>query len=406
MKNLENLKISTEMVYIPCPLCGEKECEPVYVRYHETGSFLGRIKIENVLCHSCHLMYMNPRPTQEAMFRYYAQMIASSGNTAYSTETDSRYSNIIEERTDFISTVVRRHLDIDHGNVLDVGCSQGFLLNSLQLPGWQMTGLEPSTEAASIARERGLDVIEGFIEKTTLQSETYDVVLCMATLEHVYDLKSTMENLARSMKTGGLLFIEVPNSLTPLPQIAEFYSFEHLSHFTSSTLNRLLNYYGFEVRGYDPNPGIPCFRVVATKIGREPIVVEELFDERDSLTKAINDYKKLRNKLEDNLIARFESLVNKWKKNNCRVAIYGAGIHTHFLLNLINFDDQVEYIFDSDKRKQGVRFLHWMVYGPEDIERLNPSVIIISSKPYQEEIYRQIAHYQTSLGTEIIKCYE
>jgi 2-polyprenyl-3-methyl-5-hydroxy-6-metoxy-1,4-benzoquinol methylase len=405
MKKQEQFKVGREMVHIPCPVCGGEDRDSIYVRYQETGSFLGRIKIENVLCSSCSFMYMNPRPTREAMSRYYSELIASSGNIACSTEENSRYLEITRERTDFISAVVRGCLDTGIGSVLDVGCSQGFLLESLSLSGWKLTGLEPSREASSIARGKGLEMIEGFIENTVLQPETYDVALCISTLEHVYDLKSAMQNISRGLKMGGLIFFEVPNSLTPVPQIAEFYSFEHLSHFSPASLKRLINSHGLEIIKYDNSRSLPNLRLAARKISQAPIPENETGDDRDALLEAIDVYKKMRGKFEKDLIRKFKPLVDKWKKNKWSIGIYGAGFHTHFLLNLIDLSEQVAYVFDSDVRKQGARFLHWMVYGPEDIEQLRPEVIIISSRPYQEEIYGQIAHYKDTLGTEIVRCY-
>jgi len=406
MKDQGNREVDTGMVQISCPVCGSGEWEPVYVRYHETGSFLGRIRIENVICCSCHFMYVNPRPSRKAMSGYYNQAISSSGNTAFSTGTDSRYRKITKERTDFISGVVNDCLDTDIGSVLDVGCSQGYLLHCLDLPHWKLTGLEPCRHAAAMARERGIEVIEGFVESTSLPSGKFDVVLCISTLEHVYDLKSAMENMSGSLEMGGLTFIEVPNSLTPVPQIAEFYSFEHLSHFSPSTLERLLSMHGLEIVGHERNPSLPNLRVAARKVSQTPLSWDEAADDRDSLIEAIHVYRKMRGQIEDDLMGRLEPYVEEWKKRHCRIAVYGAGFHTHFLLNLINFKDHVAYIIDSDERKQGTRFLHWMVHGPEDIETLRPEAIIISSRPFQEEIYRQIAHYQTSLGTKIIKCYD
>ena len=41
--------------------------------------------------------------------------------------------------------------------------------------------------------------------------------------------------------------IIVPDSTRPIAQIAEFYSFEHLSHFTKGTLSRLLSDSGFDL---------------------------------------------------------------------------------------------------------------------------------------------------------------
>lgn len=111
-------------------------------------------------------------------------------------------------------------------------------------------------------------------------------------------------------------------------------------------------------------------------------------------------------KLEEGVMKHFTPLIAEWKKNSSRVAIYGAGIHTRFLLSLIDFNDSITCILDGDPKKIGTRFLSWEVHGPEMIKEMGLDAIVISSKHYQEEIYDTIVHYEDMLGLEIVKCYQ
>lgn len=102
--------------------------------------------------------------------------------------------------------------------VLDVGCGGGILAESMAARGANVSGIDLSEKALSVARlhlfESGLKVdyqlvsAEAFAET---QADTFDVVTCMEMLEHVPDPASTIRACARLVKPGGHVFFSTLN---------------------------------------------------------------------------------------------------------------------------------------------------------------------------------------------------
>jgi 2-polyprenyl-3-methyl-5-hydroxy-6-metoxy-1,4-benzoquinol methylase len=163
------------------------------------------------------------------------------------------------------------------GSLLDVGCGTGEFLAAARERGWTVTGCDPVLESARHAtRERGLDVRATLLEDSGLPERSFDVVTATHVLEHMHDPAAFVALVARWVRPGGHLFIEVPNfdsfhrrghgeawpGLCPL---------EHVVHFTPRTLRALINGAGFRVRSIRT----PCFlwrqqslRQVAYDLGR------------------------------------------------------------------------------------------------------------------------------------------
>ncbi|HBR28754.1 MAG TPA: glycosyltransferase [Firmicutes bacterium] len=87
----------------------------------------------------------------------------------------------------------------------------------------------------------------------------------------------------------------------------------------------------------------------------------------------------------------FKNLILKKINRNAEVLIYGAGEHTERLLNLIsNLQFNIIGLVDQDKNKQGKVLFNLKVFSPEDINKLKPGFIIISSLAHEEEIYKDL----------------
>ena len=138
------------------------------------------------------------------------------------------------------------------GRLLDVGCGSGEVLAVAQGRGWTVQGAEPVAESARIARdERGLDVRNTILEESGLPERSYDVVSAFHVLEHMRDGQEFLRTLARWVRPGGHLVIEVPNwrsvhrlawrdawpGLRPL---------EHLAHYSPATLAATMRRAGLE----------------------------------------------------------------------------------------------------------------------------------------------------------------
>ena len=54
--------------------------------------------------------------------------------------------------------------------LLDIGSGPGFFLKTAKERGWRVLGIEPSRQAATHARDLGIEVVEGFFDADTADS--------------------------------------------------------------------------------------------------------------------------------------------------------------------------------------------------------------------------------------------
>jgi len=140
---------------------------------------------------------------------------------------------------------------VGEGRLLDVGCAGGKDLQRLQEMGWNVTGVEFSPTAASIARARlGCEISVGDFEQVALKDEAFDVVRFSHTLEHLPSPKRALEKAHRILRPDGLLWMEVPNAASLERWLfgRHWYCWDlprHLYHFSPQTLARLVSSTGF-----------------------------------------------------------------------------------------------------------------------------------------------------------------
>lgn len=104
-----------------------------------------------------------------------------------------------------IVSLVRRQ--VPSGQWLDVGSGFGFILDAANAQGYETRGIERNPLAADVARQRGRNVSEGFLDPS---SEEADVLSVLDVLEHLEDMHDFAE-LAHT-KCRRLLVVKVPSS--------------------------------------------------------------------------------------------------------------------------------------------------------------------------------------------------
>lgn len=119
--------------------------------------------------------------------------------------------------------------------MLDAGCGMGNLL--LRCPDLIRSGLDISADYLEVAKERGLNVTQGSLEKMPYRSTSFDLVVCTDVLEHVLDLHRVVRELLRVLKAGGVLIVRVPDSedLTGYTTYST-YEFAHVRRFDRPSL--------------------------------------------------------------------------------------------------------------------------------------------------------------------------
>ncbi|MCQ9373913.1 bifunctional 2-polyprenyl-6-hydroxyphenol methylase/3-demethylubiquinol 3-O-methyltransferase UbiG [Methyloversatilis sp. XJ19-13] len=102
--------------------------------------------------------------------------------------------------------------------VLDVGCGGGILSESMAARGADVTGIDLSEKALSVARLHLLEsgrnaryVLQSAEDHARENAGQYDVVTCMEMLEHVPDPASTIRACATMVRPGGTVFFSTLN---------------------------------------------------------------------------------------------------------------------------------------------------------------------------------------------------
>lgn len=138
------------------------------------------------------------------------------------------------------------------GEVLEVGCGPGFMLDALRRHGWRVMGVERTEATARQARERfGLEVVAGDVEAVP-RHRLFDLVVMFQVLEHMPAPHHVLEACAARLKPGGRLIVAVPNAASWQARVSGPYwvhldAPRHLFHFTPESLRRQFERAGLTV---------------------------------------------------------------------------------------------------------------------------------------------------------------
>jgi SAM-dependent methyltransferase len=100
--------------------------------------------------------------------------------------------------------------------VFDVGCGEGSTLTFLReiFPHAWFGGIEPSLMAVEKARMKGLDVMQGRIDRTPV-AETFDLVFSNNVLQHTSDPVGFLKAKKSLLAPGGKLVLSCPDGTLP-----------------------------------------------------------------------------------------------------------------------------------------------------------------------------------------------
>ncbi len=198
-----------------------------------------------VKCRECSLVYLNPRPTAEALVAYYPEDYAPYVQQGLLGKL-TRWLRQREARG------LRRALPA-RAELLEVGCAAGDLMVPLREAGFRVTGVELSEHAATIARTRhNLDVHTATLARAPLGGKIFDAVIMRNVIEHVPDPKGDIALAASLLRPGGLLSLRTDNVASSDARLfrALWYGFDfprHLTLFSPTTLTAYVESAGLEV---------------------------------------------------------------------------------------------------------------------------------------------------------------
>lgn len=235
-----------------CLICGSK------VTVELQKLFDTRFGIEKVWdicrCADCEIEQTVPPPSSEELKDLYETYYNFGGEkgTIYTCFREYFFSSVLYRFWLIVDGDISFHNQKGSGRLLDVGCNEGRGLQIYLDNGFVVEGLELNELAAIEARKGGFRVYTDPIE--TLQpKDPYDIVVLSNVLEHSLDPKDMLTHVARILKPGGQVWISCPNVDSWQCKVFGKYWINwhvpfHIVHFSQSTLTKILQQTGFEVK--------------------------------------------------------------------------------------------------------------------------------------------------------------
>jgi SAM-dependent methyltransferase len=155
----------------------------------------------------------------------------------------------------------RRLLDLlggyaSQGSLLEIGCSYGLMLDEARKRGYDVEGVELSSDAVGYARERlDLPVWELALEDPglgeALQGKRFDVVLAVDVLEHLDEPLVSLDRMCGLLAPDGVLLIVTsdPSSLVARALGRRWWCHEpaHICLIPRATMRRLIRERGLSI---------------------------------------------------------------------------------------------------------------------------------------------------------------
>lgn len=223
-----------------CILCGSQRRNLIYRREQWTV----------YQCLDCKLGVLDPRPSDEELSELYRQEYFQS---QYKDEIPPNSPAMKEKLAQEKHRWRFFHPYKKSGRVLDIGCGRAYFLLACHYKGYDVEGIDVSTDAASyVSRELKIPVHIGEAGTIELPPKTFDVITMWHSLEHTVDPNIYLQKAHLWLKDDGILVVDVPNyeGYDAYKTWNEWRGWQlpyHFYHFTKNSLTAILAKNGFSV---------------------------------------------------------------------------------------------------------------------------------------------------------------
>lgn len=353
-------------------------------------------------CETCSLVQLADVIDPEVLFRHYLYVTGTSETIA---AHNLAYAATVTE----LLTLGAADL------VVEVASNDGSLLSSFRDLGVRTLGVEPATNIAQMARDRGIDTVGEFFGGDTgsrLRAErgAARAVIGNNVLAHVDDTIGFLRAARALIDGDGLVITEVPYAREMLQKLEyDTVYHEHLCYFSITALLRLCESAGLCVVRVDEvavhGGSVRMYAGLPEHYGSHSAEVLRMAEaEREIGLTSLERWQQFA----DDVQRQREALVHLLSdlRGQARtVAAYGAPAKGNTLLNYCGIGlDLVPYTVDRNPLKIGTLTpgMHLPVLPVETLVEQQPDYVLILAWNFADEIMRQQAEYHRRGGTFII----
>jgi SAM-dependent methyltransferase len=188
-----------------CNLCGGTDL-PELARRDRYG-YAATLR----MCRRCGLAFLSPRLTAAEYRVFYEDVYRPLVSAYHGRRIDAETVQV--DQHSYAAELVgflRAHLPSPPASVMDVGGSTGIVAGaSREAFGSEATVLDPAPDELEVAASSGMETIAGFAEDYDPGERRWDLVLLCQTIDHLLDVRRTLESMRRMTAEGGHVFVDV-----------------------------------------------------------------------------------------------------------------------------------------------------------------------------------------------------
>ncbi|HLM23680.1 MAG TPA: class I SAM-dependent methyltransferase, partial [Pyrinomonadaceae bacterium] len=173
-----------------CVACGSNDAQPLGVK-NELGI---------VSCRNCLTVYTPYSPWYSSELYY----------ESYYPEESLSPPAFVQTRLEEITAEFSPYRQ--NNRLLDIGCGAGNLLLAARKNGWEGQGLDVSPGAVKHVRGLGFEVFQGELQQARFPSQHFDVITAAELVEHLFEPRLVLQEVARLLRPGGLFWTTTPHA--------------------------------------------------------------------------------------------------------------------------------------------------------------------------------------------------
>ena len=371
-----------------CPACSNSEFDRIYefgnvplagyfpLPGKSEEKFL--IPMELRSCKECQLVQINPDVNDDLLFADY-RYVSSVGMQSH---FDS-----------FADWFEKSHFADQNSTILEIGCNDGPLLDSLTKKGYRPIGIDPASNIVRQASQKGLNVICDFFNLESVEAHqlvnTCDVLISCNSFAHISDIGLVAKSVARALKPTGVFIVEIQSLYDLVKSKAfDFVYHEHKYYYSIVSISNLLRRHGmYLVDGMEIDTHGGSMRLVFSKSKNdESEIVKKMIKKENSVDLTPTAIQVAIVSFMEEIQKLKIFLQSSSKENQVCVGV-GASGRANMLLNYLLPEAKViDAVYDESPERIGreMALSEIPVKGLAEASELGPANVLVLAWNYSE----------------------